>query len=99
MALMASSQPLLPSYKAILNKFYRANITQTSKFDNFSGKLILTDYMEHSPFEKRMATLSLLRKSMLLMNPKGSLPSLQEPTIGSYSKPVKFNPYSQTVFL
>jgi hypothetical protein len=52
MALMSSSQPLLPSYKAILNKFYRANITQASKFDNFSGKLSFTDYMEHTPFEK-----------------------------------------------
>jgi hypothetical protein len=99
MALMASSQPLLPSYKAILNKYYRANITHTSKFDNISGKLLLTDYMEHSPFVKRMITVSLLRKSLLFMEPNGSLPSLKEPNIGTYSEPVKFISYSQTLFL
>lgn len=38
MALMASSQPLLPSYRAILNKYYRANITHSSKLDNISVK-------------------------------------------------------------
>uniref|UniRef100_A0A1V1FVF5 Putative serine protease 61 n=1 Tax=Reticulitermes speratus TaxID=60591 RepID=A0A1V1FVF5_9NEOP len=36
-ALMVSSQSLLPSYKAILSKFYRANITETPRFDNFTG--------------------------------------------------------------
>jgi hypothetical protein len=74
MALMASSQPLLPSYKAILNKFYRANITHTSKFDNISGKSFLTDYMEHSAFVERMVTLTL-RKTLLFMEPNVSLPS------------------------
>ncbi|KAJ4444246.1 hypothetical protein ANN_06037 [Periplaneta americana] len=37
MALMLSSQPLAASYKTIIDKYYRANITLTSKFDNFTG--------------------------------------------------------------
>ncbi|KDR16748.1 leukocyte elastase inhibitor A-like [Zootermopsis nevadensis] len=37
MATMVSSQPLLASYKAILNKFYRVNLTEISRFDNLTG--------------------------------------------------------------
>ncbi|PSN41682.1 hypothetical protein C0J52_07698 [Blattella germanica] len=37
MALMLASQPLLSSYRQTLNRFYRANITVTSTFQNFTG--------------------------------------------------------------